>query len=56
MYNIIDSIISHSWDSQNFNSTEQQIIYYISGALIILFTVVIIDLVYRIFSHFWARR
>ena len=54
MYDIIYEIISHSWGStQTTNTTEQQIIYYICGTLIVIFTVVFIDLVYRVFSHFW---
>lgn len=51
MYDIISGIIDHSWQS-NY-TTDQQYIYYIAGAVIILLTVVVIDLVYRTFSHFW---
>lgn len=51
MYDIISNIIDHNWITQGAN--EQQYIYYISGALIIILTVVFIDLVYRVFSHFW---
>lgn len=51
MYDVIRQIIDHAWASTN--SGEQQYIYYIAGALIILITVVLIDMVYRIFSHFW---
>lgn len=51
MYNIISEIIDHLWDSSY--GGEQQYIYYISGALIIILTVVTIDLIYRVFSHFW---
>lgn len=50
MYDIIDSLINHNWVT---GSSDQQYIYYICGALIILFTCVIIDMVYRVFSHFW---
>lgn len=50
MYDIISGIIDHSWVT---NSSEQQYIYYICGALIILLTCVFIDLVYRVFRHFW---
>lgn len=54
MYDLIDNIIKHAWQTgTNYNSTEQQTIYYICGALIIIFTVVFIDLLYRIFRHFW---
>lgn len=51
MYDIVSSIIDHAWQS-NYTS-DQQYIYYICGALIVLITCVLIDLVYRIFSHFW---
>lgn len=51
MYDIIQRIIGHSWISQG--AGDQQYIYYVCCALIIIFSVVIIDLVYRIFSHFW---
>ena len=53
MYDIISRIISHNWITQN--AGDQQYIYYIVGTLIVIFTVVIIDLVYRIFSHFWKK-
>lgn len=51
MYDIITNIIDHTWQS-NYNG-DQQYIYYICGALIIVITAVVIDLIYRIFSHFW---
>lgn len=51
MYDIISEIIDHAW--VNTNAGEQQYIYYISGALIILLTVVFVDMIYRTFSHFW---
>ena len=50
MYDLISGIIDHSWST---STSEQQYIYYICGALIVLLTCVIIDLVYRVFSHFW---
>lgn len=50
MYDIISGIIDHSW---NTGTSEQQYVYVISGAILILVTVCVIDLVYRIFSHFW---
>lgn len=53
MYEVIENIINHTWQS-NYTS-DQQYIYYIAGTLIVIITVVIIDLVYRIFSHFWKR-
>ena len=50
MYDIIENLINHNWVT---GSSDQQYIYYICGALIILFTCVVIDMVYRVFSHFW---
>lgn len=50
MYDLISQIIDHNWAT---GSSEQQYIYYICGALIVIFVCVIIDLVQRIFSHFW---
>lgn len=50
MYDIISNIIDHSWST---GSSEQQYIYYICGALIVILTCVFIDLVYRIIGHFW---
>lgn len=47
MYQIIQQIISHTWVT---TSSEQQYIYYICGALICLFSVVVIDIVRDIFS------
>ena len=51
MYDLISEIIGHTWASTN--AGEQQYIYYIAGALIILFVVVFVDMIYRTFSHFW---
>lgn len=51
MYDIISRMISHNWVTQN--SGDQQYIYFICGAVIILVTIALIDLVYRVFSHFW---
>lgn len=54
MYNIIFDIIDHVWQTgTNYNSTEQQLIYYICGSLIIVGFAVLIDLLYRVFRHFW---
>lgn len=50
MYDIVEKMIGHTWTT---GSSDQQYIYYICGALIIIFSVVIIDIVYRIFAHFW---
>ena len=51
MYDIISNIIDHTYITSGAN--EQQYIYYICGALIILLTVVFVDMVYRTFSHWW---
>lgn len=51
MYDIIESIIGHTWQS-NYTG-DQQYIYYACIALIIIFAVVFLDLIYRVFSHFW---
>ena len=51
MYDIIKNIIDHSWVTQN--AGDQQYIYYIVGALIIVLSCVFIDLIYRVFRHFW---
>lgn len=50
MYAIIDNIINHNWTT---GSSDQQYIYYICGAIIVILVVVFIDLIYRVFSHFW---
>lgn len=53
MYDIIKQIIDHSWDSGSYSSSEQQIVYYIAGTLIIILTVTFIDLIKSVFRHFW---
>lgn len=50
MYDIVRQIIDHTWQTQTNDQTQ---IYYICGALIVVLTVVFIDLIYRVFSHFW---
>lgn len=45
MYDAINSIIDHMWSSGTSGSGEQQYIYYISGAVIVLFTVYLLDLI-----------
>lgn len=50
MYDLISQIINHNWVT---GSSDQTTIYYICGALIIILTCVFIDMVYRVFSHFW---
>lgn len=46
MYDLISQIIQHTWISQG--AGEQQYVYYICGALIITFSAVFIDLIYRL--------
>lgn len=50
MYDLISDIISHTYIP---GSDDQLFIYSIAGALIVIFSVVFIDLAYRVFSHFW---
>lgn len=52
MYDLINGIIGHSWTT---GSSEQQYIYYICGALIVILTCVFIDMVYRVFRSFLGR-
>ena len=51
MYDVIYQIIGHTWIRDA--SSEQQYIYYTCCCLIIILTVVFIDLLYRVFRHFW---
>lgn len=50
MYDQIAYLIDHVWTT---GDSAQSTIYYICGALIIILTAVTLDLVYRVFSHFW---
>lgn len=50
MFDIIYNIISHSWET---GDSSQQYVYVICGALIIVLTAVFVDMIYRVFSHFW---
>lgn len=51
MYDIIKDIINHSWITTN--AGDQQYIYYICGALIMVMFAVLVDLTYRVFRRFW---
>ena len=51
LYEIVRNMIDHTWVTTS--QGDQQYIYYICGAIIILVTVVLIDLIYRTFAHFW---
>lgn len=50
MYQIIQQIINHTWVT---GSSDQQYIYYICGALIVLFAVVFIDMIRDVFRGFF---
>lgn len=45
MYDLIEKLIGHEWVS-NYTG-DQQYVYYIAGACILLFSTVFIDLIYR---------
>lgn len=47
MYELIEGLIDHAWET---GSSEQTYIYYICGALILLFSTVLIDFLYRFLS------
>lgn len=49
MYDIIQTIIDHTWQT---NTSDQQYIYYIAGALIIIFSSDLLDWIHRLFSSF----
>lgn len=51
MYDIVSGIIGHEWLS-NY-AGEQQYIYYICSALILVLTVVFVDFIKDIFSGFF---
>lgn len=53
MYQIIEQIISHAWETQN---SAQQYIYYTCCALILVLTAVFIDMVVRILFRFTGIR
>lgn len=50
MYDILSGIINHNWDSYG---GEQQYIYQGCIIVIAVFLAVTVDLVYRVFRHFW---
>lgn len=50
MYDILYSIIDHSYSS---GDSMQQYIIYGCVCLIIMFSAVFLDMVYRVFTHFW---
>lgn len=50
MYDIIEQMIGHTWTT---GDSAQQYIFYACVAVIIVLTAVVLDLVYRVFSHFF---
>lgn len=50
MYDILERMINHSYVQ---GDSMQQYIIYGCICVIIIYSVVFIDLTYRIFSHFW---
>lgn len=54
MYDILVGIIDHTWVSNYSN--DQQYIYYIAGALIVILTVAFIDVIKTIFTAFLRRK
>lgn len=54
MYEIVSGILDHAWIN-NYTS-DQQIIYYICGALIIVFSVAFIDAINYLLAAYLPRR
>lgn len=54
MYNVINDIISHTWESGY--SSDQQYIYYICGALIVVLTAVFVDRIFWFFDRITCGR
>lgn len=53
MYDVIVEIIGHEFSNSNYGTSFEQIIFYICCVLICVFTTVFLDLIYRVFRHFW---
>lgn len=51
MYEVVEEIINHTWQS-NYTS-DQQYIYYICGALIVVLASVLVDAIFDLFRRFW---
>lgn len=54
MYDIISSIIDHSWVTTS--QGDQQYIYMICAVVIVVMAACTFDLIYRIFMHFWRGK
>lgn len=53
MFDIISAIIDHTWNTQY--TGDQQYIYYICGCLICVMIAVLMDGIYKLFTHFWRK-
>lgn len=49
MYDLVTSLIGHVWDTGSYSNTEQQYVYCICGALIIVVLVLLGRWIDRIF-------
>lgn len=54
MYDVINDIISHTWESGY--TSDQQYIYYICGALIVVLTAVFVDRIFWFFDRITGGR
>lgn len=54
MYDVIKNIIGHSWNIQS--TSDQQYIYYIAGALIIVLTCFFLDTFIRFFRGLIGKK
>lgn len=55
MFDLIRSLIDHTWETGSYTSGDQQYVYYIAGSLIIILTVTFIDLFYRLIRGLLSR-
>lgn len=54
MYQVVSEIIGFSLEAgQTYMTQEQELIFAICGSLIGVLTVTFVDLLYRVFRHFW---
>lgn len=54
MYDVIKNIISHTWNTQS--AGDQQYIYYICGAMIIILTAFFLDTFVRFFRGVFGKK
>ena len=53
MYDIIENLIGHAWVT---GDSSQQYIFYTSAVLVLLFSTVFIDLLYRVINGIFKGR